>query len=166
MAGASGVLSSHVTATLQSLGPGGSASPHFADMVPSAPVLPAPVAYQMPQQATVNQILQQAAASALNTSGAATTTTAGRGRLAGAHPAVPSTSLAALVPHVPQVAPPPPPHAAAALTAAAAAAANSEASAPSAGNTSHTKALPCMVGLGLYSTNATADQSQKDYSIQ
>lgn len=160
MAGASGVLSSHVTATLQSLGPGGSASPDFADMMPSAPVLPAPVAYQMPQQATVNQIMQQAAASALNTSAVATT--AGRGRLAGAHPAVASTSLAALVPHVPQVVappPPPPPHV---PPASAAAAANSEASAPSAGIASQTEALHCMFGLDFYSTNATADQSEQD----
>lgn len=139
MAGASGALSSHVNATLQSLshqGGRGSASPHPhpADMLPSAPLLPASSAHHMPQQATVDQIMQQAAAFASTTSGAATT--AGRGRQGESHPNVGSTSLAALVPHVPQVAPPP--HAA---TVLAAAAAKSEASAPSAGIASYTNSL-------------------------
>lgn len=145
MAGASGAFSSHVNATLQSLGQqgrggqqGGSASPHPhphpAHMLPSAPLLPASTAQHRPQQATVDQIMQQAAAFASTTSGAATT--AGRVRQEGSHPNVGSTSLADLVPHVPQVAPPP--HAPAVLAPAAA---KPEASAPSAGIASHTNSL-------------------------
>ena len=121
-------------------GGGGSTSPHPhphplpAHMLPYAPLLPASTAHHMPQQATVDQIMQQAAVLASTTTGAVTT--AGRGRQGGSHPNVGSTSLAALVPHVPQVAPPH--HAPALLTPAAA---KSEASAPSAGIASHTKFL-------------------------
>ncbi|KAL3158372.1 High mobility group [Trebouxia sp. C0009 RCD-2024] len=132
IAGASGVLPPHITAALQSLGPGGSAAPHFANTVPSAPVLPAPTAGQLLQQAAVNQVLQQqaAAASAPNLPSAqaraAAASTAGKARLGGGYPGVGPTSLAALVPHVPS-----PPHVAgslaAAVAAAAAAAAKSEA---------------------------------------
>ncbi|KAL3140499.1 hypothetical protein ABBQ32_005085 [Trebouxia sp. C0010 RCD-2024] len=136
IAGASGVLPPHITAALQSLGPGGSAAPHFANTVPSAPVLPAPSAGQLLQQAAVNQILQQQAAAAFapNPSSAqarpTAASTAGRGRLDGGYPGVGPTSLAALVPHVPS-----PPHVAgslAAAVAAAAAAAKTEAPAASA----------------------------------
>lgn len=139
IAGASGVLPPHITAALQSLGPGGSAAPHFANTVPSAPVLPAPSAGQLLQQAAVNQILQQQAAAAFapNPSSAqarpTAASTAGRGRLDGGYPGVGPTSLAALVPHVPS-----PPHVAgslAAAVAAAAAAAKTEAPAASAGST-------------------------------
>lgn len=138
IAGASGVLPPHITAALQSLGPGGSAAPHFANTVPSAPVLPAPTAGQLLQQAAVNQVLQQqaAAASAPNLPSAqaraAAASTAGKARLGGGYPGVGPTSLAALVPHVPS-----PPHVAgslaAAVAAAAAAAAKSEAPTASAG---------------------------------
>lgn len=149
MAGACGVLPPHITAALQSLGPGGngSAPPQPPNMLPSAPVLPAPSVSQLLQQAAVNQVMQQVAAAAPNmSSGQAVQsnsgvgTTAGRGRLAAPHPGVASTSLAALVPHVPQLAPPP--HATAAMPVAAAAA-KSEASAPSAGTASYTSALRC-----------------------
>lgn len=144
MAGASGALSSHVTATLHALGSGDSASPHL-DMLPSAPVLPAPVAYHLPQQAAVNQIMQQQQAACASNAPGGAATTGGRARLGGAVPS--TTSLAALVPHVPQVTPPPPPHAPAALAAAVV---NSEASAPSAGTASQTKALPCMAARVQY----------------
>ena len=146
MAGACGVLPPHITAALQSLGPGGNC-PQPPNMLPSAPVLPAPSVSQLLQQAAVNQVMQQVAAAAPNmSSGQAVQsssgvgTTAGRGRLAAPHPGVASTSLAALVPHVPQLAPPP--HATAAMPVAAAAA-KSEASAPSAGTASYTSALRC-----------------------
>ena len=143
IAGATGVLPPHITAALQSLGPGGIAAPHFANTVPSAPVLPAPTAGQLLQQAAVNQILQQqaaaAAAAAPNQSSAqaraTAASTAGRG-YAGVGP----TSLAALVPHVPS-----PPHVAGSLAAAVAAAAKSQAPAASAGTAFTAHALHCLI---------------------
>lgn len=124
IAGASGVLPPHITAALQSLGPGGSAAPHFASTVPSAPVMPAPSAGQLLQQAAVNQILQQqAAASPPSASyaqaGLNAVSATGRGRLGGGYQGAGGlTSLAALVPHVPS-----PLHAAAAKSEAPAASA-------------------------------------------
>ncbi|DBA79906.1 TPA: FACT complex subunit, variant 2 [Trebouxia sp. C0004] len=141
LAGATSHPPPHILAALQSLAPGGSSPPQYADP-PLLPVPHGPTASQLFQHAAVSQLLQQATAAAAaqlqphQASGshmlqAATSpwpATAVAGPAGSAAP--PGASLAALVPHVPQVVPHVHPAVAAAI--AAAAVPKSETAAPSA----------------------------------